>query len=100
MFIKELAKLCDISSSISDKDLTFLSLFWMGLFKQHGTTLNMSTTYHPKIDGQAEESNKTLETYLRCFSLKSLKARMTSYPGQNTGTTPVSEDQPNIPHFK
>jgi hypothetical protein len=33
-----------------------------------GTTLAMSSTYHPQIDGQTKIVNKCLEGYLHCYS--------------------------------
>ena len=37
---------------VSDRDAKFTSNFWKELCKQVGITLNMSSSYHPQIDGQ------------------------------------------------
>ena len=50
---------------ISDRDPRFTAGFWRALWAKLGTTLTMSTAYHPQTDGQTENSNKTLETMLR-----------------------------------
>ncbi|GKA49758.1 putative reverse transcriptase domain-containing protein [Tanacetum coccineum] len=43
----------------------FMSRFWQSLQKALGTQLDMSTTYHPKTDGQSERTIQTLEDMLR-----------------------------------
>ncbi|GJZ59530.1 putative reverse transcriptase domain-containing protein [Tanacetum coccineum] len=48
-------------SIISDRDSHFTSRFWQSLQNALGTQLDMSTTYHPKTDGQSERTIQTLE---------------------------------------
>nr|GEW32896.1 putative reverse transcriptase domain-containing protein [Tanacetum cinerariifolium] len=52
-------------SIISDRDNKFTSMFWWSLQEALGTRLDMSTTYHPEMDGQSERTIKTLEDMLR-----------------------------------
>ncbi|GJZ48897.1 putative reverse transcriptase domain-containing protein [Tanacetum coccineum] len=56
-------------SIISDCDGRFTSLFWQALHKALGTRLDMSTTYHPKTNGQSERTIQTLEDMLRAYVL-------------------------------
>nr|GEU84547.1 putative reverse transcriptase domain, ribonuclease H-like domain, aspartic peptidase domain protein [Tanacetum cinerariifolium] len=52
-------------SIILDHDGGFTSRLWQALQKALGTKLNMSTTYHPKTDGQSERTIQTLEDMLQ-----------------------------------
>lgn len=52
-------------SILTDRDGRFTSRFWKALWKALGTTLLMSTSYHPQTDGQTERANRTLEDMLR-----------------------------------
>ncbi|GJV00752.1 putative reverse transcriptase domain-containing protein [Tanacetum coccineum] len=52
-------------SIICDRDGSFASNFWRSLQNTLGTSLDMSTTYHPETDGQSERTIQTLEDILR-----------------------------------
>ncbi|GJU68717.1 reverse transcriptase domain-containing protein [Tanacetum coccineum] len=51
-------------SIISDKDSHFTSRLWRSLQKALGINLDMSTAYHPQMDGQSEKTIKILEDML------------------------------------
>jgi hypothetical protein len=74
IFVANVFKLHGMPNSIvSDRDTTFTSTFWSELFRLQGTTLKLSTNYHPQTDGQTEIVNKALKNYLRCFTQDSPK---------------------------
>ncbi|GJZ05047.1 putative reverse transcriptase domain-containing protein [Tanacetum coccineum] len=50
---------------ISQKLPKFASNFWRSLQKALGTSLDMSTAYHPQTDGQSERTIQTLKDMLR-----------------------------------
>nr|GEX48945.1 putative reverse transcriptase domain-containing protein [Tanacetum cinerariifolium] len=52
-------------SIISDRDSKFTSRFWRSIQEALRTLLDMSTAYHPKMDGQSERIIQTLEDMLR-----------------------------------
>jgi hypothetical protein len=48
IYMREIARLHGIPKAIvSERDTKFTSNLWRGLFKEFGTNVNFSTTYHP-----------------------------------------------------
>ena len=58
------------SRVISDRNLCFASKFTQELCHILGISQNVSTTYHPRTDGQSEWTNQWLEQYLRFWANK------------------------------
>jgi len=52
---------------ISDRDPHFTSAFFKELCKQLEVSQNLSTAYHPQMDGQSEKTNQHVETALRIY---------------------------------
>ena len=52
-------------SIILDRGPQYNSLFWKSFKKGFGTQVNLSSTFHPQTDGQAERTIQTLEDMLR-----------------------------------
>ena len=54
-------------SIVSDRGTQFVSTFWRSLTDRLGIKSKLSTAYHPQTDGQSENSNQIMETYLRSY---------------------------------
>ncbi|GJU79308.1 putative reverse transcriptase domain-containing protein [Tanacetum coccineum] len=66
MYLKEVVTRHGILVSIiCDHDPRFASNFWRSLHIVLGTSLDMSTAYHPQTDGQSERTIQTLKDRLR-----------------------------------
>nr|GFB32536.1 putative reverse transcriptase domain-containing protein [Tanacetum cinerariifolium] len=66
LYLKEVVARHGIPVSIiCDRDPRFSSRFWRTLQKALGTSLDMSTAYHPETDRQSERTIQTLEDMLR-----------------------------------
>ena len=52
---------------VSDRDTKFTSQIWRDVVKLCGTTLSMSTAYHPESDGRTGRMNKVIEDMLRHY---------------------------------
>ncbi|KAA0053470.1 reverse transcriptase [Cucumis melo var. makuwa] len=113
LFFNHVIKLWGVPTSIvSDRDGRFIGSFWTELFSFLGTSLNISSSYHPQTDGQTKRFNYMLEEYLRHF----VNARQKNWvqlldvaqfcfnaqTSSSTGRSPfeiVSGRQPILPHL-
>ena len=97
-------------SIVSDRDGRFISKFWTELFRITGTSLDMSSGYHPETDGQTERQNKVLRESLRAYSnynqddwdihLPALQFSINSSTSASTGFSPFqlqTGQQPRSP---
>ncbi|GJR80759.1 putative reverse transcriptase domain-containing protein [Tanacetum coccineum] len=70
MYLKEVVTRHGIPLSIiCDCDPRFASNFWRSLQNALGTSLDMSTAYHPQTDGQSERTIQTLKDMLHSCAI-------------------------------
>ncbi|GJR47575.1 putative reverse transcriptase domain-containing protein [Tanacetum coccineum] len=70
MYLKEVVMRHGIPLSIiCDRDPRFTSNFWRSLQNALGTSLDMSTAYHPQTDRQSERTIQTLEDMLQACAI-------------------------------
>ena len=65
IYIREIVRLHGIPVSIiSDRGTQFTSQFWRAVQQELGTRVELSTTFHPQMDGQSERTIQILEDML------------------------------------
>ena len=99
LFIKEVVKLHGFPASIVlDRDRLFMSTFWSELFKQSGTKMKFSSTYHPQTNGQTEMINKCLENIPEVFfGVQNQSNGHDGYVGLNIDLIPIIMLPPKSP---
>nr|GEX99062.1 putative reverse transcriptase domain-containing protein [Tanacetum cinerariifolium] len=81
LYINEIIARHDVPVSIiSDRDNYFTSRFWKSLQKALRTRLDLSTAYHPKIDGQKFSYNNSYHSSIKCAPFEALYGRKCRMP--------------------
>ncbi|GJZ13539.1 putative reverse transcriptase domain-containing protein [Tanacetum coccineum] len=101
MYLKEVFTRHGIPLSIiCDHDPRFASNFWRSFQNALGTSLDMSTAYHPQTDGQSERTIQNLEDMLRACAIDFRKGWAEVGEVQLTGPDIVQETTEKIIQIK
>ncbi|GJW07068.1 putative reverse transcriptase domain-containing protein [Tanacetum coccineum] len=101
MYLKEVVTKHVIPLSIiCDHDPRFASNFWRSLQNALGTSLDMSTAYHPQTDGQSNRTIQTLEDMLHTCAIDFGKGWVEVGEVQLTGPEIVQETTDKIIQIK
>lgn len=52
---------------LSDRGPQFMSRIWHAFFKNLGTTVSLTSGYHPELNSQAEQSVQELSRFLQVY---------------------------------
>ncbi|MBW0520354.1 hypothetical protein O181_060069 [Austropuccinia psidii MF-1] len=83
------------ASIVSDRGSLFFSSFWTQLCQNLKISIDLSTAFHPKTDGQTQKVNQTLEQYLWITFINKAITFFTNY-GRNPSfdSIHISQDSP------
>jgi Integrase zinc binding domain/Chromo (CHRromatin Organisation MOdifier) domain len=91
----------------TDRGVQFTAEFWKHVCRRLGIQSRMSTAYHPETDGQSENSNAVMETYLRAYVnylqddwstwLGLAEFTANNWTSESTGLTPFFADTGHHP---
>ena len=65
---------------VSDRGPQFTARFWKAFWTLIGTTISLSSGFHPQSNGQTERANQSLETVLRCLCANNPASWSTQLP--------------------
>ena len=65
---------------VSDRGPQFTACFWRAFCTALGTTVSLTSGFHPQSNGQTERANQSLETVLRCLCARNPASWSTQLP--------------------
>nr|GEX33621.1 RNA-directed DNA polymerase [Tanacetum cinerariifolium] len=100
LYFKEMVRLHGVPKMmVSDRDVKFLSHFWVTLWRKLGTKLKFSNSSHPQTDGQTEVTKRTLGSLLRALIATNMKQWEELFPRAEFAYNRAPSKTTGISHF-